>query len=319
MKKYLITGSSGFVAKYFINYLEQKKIECAVLAIDTVNNIIYDNFKYVFIKFDQIDLLNRMQFEKILYDFNPDYILHLASYSSVAYSWKNPLLSFQNNTNIFLNVVDAVRVLNLKSRIISVGSSEQYGNINKENLPLKEEYPLDPVSPYAVARTSQEMISKIYSAGFNTDIIITRSFNHIGPTQKEIFVVPSFAKQIAGIKKSGKSKGKIITGDLSIIRDFLDVRDVVKAYYLLFERGIKGDVYNVCSGKGISLQDVVNKMAEIAGIEIEIEVNPDFIRPNDNKIIIGSNNKIKRDTGWGNKISLDNSIKDIYRYWINMV
>ncbi|OAV75901.1 GDP-mannose 4,6-dehydratase [Bacteroidales bacterium Barb7] len=320
MKKYLITGSSGFVGNYFIHFLENNQIKSSVLGLDIFETIKQNiDYKYVNWSFRKIDLLNTTEIENIVYSFQPDYILHLASYSSVAFSWKNPVLSFQNNTNIFLNLVEAVRKLNLTTRVLSIGSSEEYGNINIEHLPLHEDLPVDPISPYAVARVSQELLSKVYSEGYGIDIVLTRSFNHLGPYQKDVFVVSSFAKQIAELKNQKKKDGRIITGDLAIVRDFLDVRDVVRAYYLLLTDGIRGNIYNVCSGNGISLSEVIEKLSQISGIKIDPKINSRFIRPNDNKVIIGSNKKICETTGWLPEISINKSLEDIYNYWLNIV
>ena len=161
MIKILITGASGFVSRYFIDFLEQNQIKSAVLGIDVFPMEIPTDLNNVSVEFYQCDLLNSSEIDTILYQFRPDYILHLASYSSVAFSWKNPAVSFQNNTNIFINLIESVRRLSIHPRILSVGSSEEYGNINSHNLPLQEELPLDPLSPYAVARVSQELLSKV--------------------------------------------------------------------------------------------------------------------------------------------------------------
>ena len=316
MKKFLITGFSGFVSKYFVDYLEGNHIESEVLGIDLFeSNIKKEKYKYVKIFFKQIDIFEKDNVEKVICDFKPDYLLHLASFSSVAFSWKNPVESFQNNTNIFLNIAEAIRQNNLSTRILSIGSSEEYGNLGQEYIPLKEDYPTRPINPYAVARLSQEMISKVFVSGFNMNIIMTRSFNHIGPRQNKVFVISSFARQLCQIKLDG-GKGVIETGDVSIIRDFLDVRDVVDAYFKLLIYGEVGEVYNVCSGKGITLEDIIRKMANILEIEVEIRVNKKLIRPADNKIIIGSPEKLKQKINWELKYSIDNSLKDIINYWM---
>jgi GDP-4-dehydro-6-deoxy-D-mannose reductase len=318
MKKFLITGSSGFVSNYFIDFLEENEIKSSVLGLDIFENDQDTTYRHVSRAFRQIDLLNAQDIENIIYSFRPDYILHLASYSSVSFSWRNPVLSFQNNTNIFLNLVESVRKLNLPVRILSVGSSEEYGNVNSEHLPLHENLPSDPISPYAVARVSQELLSKIYSQGYGVDIVMTRSFNHLGPRQKDLFVVASFAKQIAELKKQGLSSGEIITGDLSIIRDFLDVRDVVRAYYLLLTKGVNGEVYNICSGQGVSLQKIVEMLSQIGKIKITTVLKPAYVRPNDNKIIIGTNEKIQKAVGWKPQIPINKSLEDIFDYWFTI-
>ena len=316
MNKYLITGFSGFVGRHFVEYLENNGDICLVKGLDIQHpNFRFDHYKNVQISFEKIDLLSKDQVEYIIHEFQPNYILHLASSSSVAFSWKEPVQSFQNNTNIFLNLIDAVRKLNIDTRILSIGSSEEYGNVNDDDLPLKEDQKLNPVSPYAVARIAQEYLSWVYVNGYEMDIVLTRSFNHIGPMQSSVFVVSSLAKQLVELKKSGKDRGSMITGDVSIVRDFTDVRDVVRAYYLLLQQGRKGHVYNVCSGKGLSLKDIIDIMAKQLNMEVDIHVDPRLIRPADNRIIIGSNEKIKRELGWENKIPLEQSLRDVINYW----
>jgi GDP-4-dehydro-6-deoxy-D-mannose reductase len=206
-----------------------------------------------------------------------------------------------------LNLLEAVLIL-------SIGSSEEYGNVAQEDLPLKEDHLIMPVSPYAVARVSQELLSQIYTNGYGLDIVMTRSFNHIGPLQKDIFVIPSFVKQLLKIKNT-RCNGDLISWDLAIVRDFTDVRDVVGAYYRLLTQGKKGDVYNICSGKGLSLRQVLEKLCNILDINVNVVVDRNLIRPSDNRIIIGSNEKIKMNHGWEPRYSLENSLNDMIKYW----
>ncbi|WDF47286.1 GDP-mannose 4,6-dehydratase [Chryseobacterium sp. KACC 21268] len=315
MKKYLITGFSGFVSHHFLEYLDSLEEKIQVQGIDINKpDFDYNSFKNIDCSFNMMDLLNKEDVDDIIYQFQPDYILHLASFSSVAFSWQNPVVSFTNNTNIFLNLLEQVKNLGLKCRILSVGSSEEYGNVNEKDIPLKEDSKLNPVSPYAVARVSQELLSKVYVDGYDLDIALTRSFNHIGPRQKDIFVISSFVKKIVEIKHKN-TEPKIATGNLEIIRDFLDVRDVVRAYYEILQRGKKGEIYNICSGEGTSLNTIVTMISNILEIEIETLQDPSLVRPNDNKIIIGDNTKITSEIGWKPTISLDKSLRDIVKYW----
>ena len=312
----LITGFTGFVSQHFLELLNTEEPGSVVLGIDKNNpDFNFSDYSNLTISFENIDLLNRSATDKTIDSFQPEYILHLASVSSVAQSWHTPLDSFVNNTNIFLNLVEHIRIQNSKCRILSVGSSEEFGEVTEKELPLTEEHPLKPVSPYAVARVSQEMLSKIYADGFSLDIIMTRSFNHIGPGQRDVFVVSSFAKQLVHLAKNKESEKKITTGNLSVIRDFVDVRDVVRAYYLLFKNGRRGEVYNICSGKGIVLKDIISKMSALLGIKVETAVNPELIRPNENKKVIGSYQKIKNELGWQPEIEIEKSLSDIIQYW----
>jgi GDP-4-dehydro-6-deoxy-D-mannose reductase len=244
MRKYLLTGSSGFVAYHFLQYLDSLDIDSIeVLGIDRALPHDIENYKFQNIKFSvlELNLLDYKSLEIAIVSFSPMYILHLASFSSVGKSWEDPNESFANNTNIFLNLVEILRKNNIACRLLSVGSSEEYGNVSKNNIPIKESMQLQPLNPYAIARVSQEMLSQCYVTSYRMDIIITRSFNHIGSRQRDVFVIPSFVKQILE-KIRDKTEVKIYTGDISIIRDFLDVRDVVKAYYLLLDKGRNGEI-----------------------------------------------------------------------------
>ena len=241
--------------------------------------------------------------------------MHLASISSVGHSWNHPQESFVNNTNIFLNLVEQIRIENLNCKILSIGSSDEYGIVSKDDLPIKEACRLNPINPYAVARVSQEMISQIYQKGYGMNIVMTRSFNHIGPGQKEIFAISSFAKQLVNIHAKKTADNTVFVGDISVIRDFVDVRDVVRAYYLLLKHGKNGEIYNISSGIGISLNDILNKMCEILGITITIKRNDNLIRPNDNPVLIGDSNKLKNELGWEQSYTINESLVDILNWW----
>ena len=316
MEKFLLTGFSGFVSKHFLNLLEQRGEHASVLGIDMHEPLFQiDGFKHITCEFEKLDLLHTDGVQNVIYQFQPDYIIHLASFSSVSFSWKNPILSFQNNTNIFLNILEAIRLNNIRARVLSIGSSEEYGNVDEHDIPLREEQMLKPVSPYAVARVSQEMLSRVYREGYGIDIVITRSFNHIGPGRHDIFVIPSFAKQLLEGCQQHQAIIKLRTGDLKIIRDFLDVRDVVRAYFLLLKKGRSGEVYNVCSGHGISLAEILSMMARKLKVECETVTDIRLVRPQENMIITGSNRKIKQETGWEPQIELSTAIDDILIDW----
>ena len=319
MDKFLITGCSGFVGRHFLDYLEDNRIKCEILGIDLDPMVPHRKFRYVDMRSECVDLLDQNDIERIIFDFQPRYILHLASFSSVAFSWKNPTISFKNNVNIFLNLLEVIRKYGLNTRILSIGSSEEYGNVAPEETPLTEMSPLRPLSPYAVARVAQEMLSKLYADSFGIDIVITRSFNHIGPGQRDVFVVASFIRRILEAKLSGEDMMTMKTGDLRIVRDFLDVRDVVKAYYLLLKKGRKGEVYNICSGIPTQLSEIIDMTAKIVDLKVDTVVAPEFVRPNDNPYILGDNSKLKRDTGWEKSFALETSIRDIIDYWKNVL
>lgn len=313
MKKIIITGFSGFVSRHFLDYLYQQDREYEVLGLDIARpQFSLDPYQdRMNVHFRTCNLLEKEVLREIFTDFEPDYILHLAAFSSVAYSWEHPVECFNNNTEIFLNIVELLQELDLHTRVLSVGSSEEYGNVPADQLPLTEEMPLHPVSPYAVARVSQEMLSKVFVAHYDMDIILTRSFNHIGPYQSDKFAIPSFARRILDVKASGRESGEIVTGDTSVIRDFVDVRDVTRAYGLLLEKGKPGEVYNICSGRGVKLQDMIDRIATEAGVKITCRQDPKLIRPEDAREIVGSHDKITEELGWKPEISMETTLHDL--------
>lgn len=302
-RKILVTGANGFVARHLVSAL--KAVGDEIVGVDVGRDAAWAVDRYY-----GCNLLGAEAIKIILTIERPDVIVHLAAVSSVAQSWKSPVESFLNNTNIFLNVVESVRALGLRTRILSVGSSEEYGNIPSSEVPIREEHPLAPASPYAVARVSQEQLSSLYAKGFGLDVVMTRSFNQIGPGQRTDFVVPSFLAQLKKGKDAGQKVVRVQVGDLSIVRDFLDVRDAVAAYLLLIDRGVSGEAYNICSGVGRTLNEVLGIVARIVGIEVEACVDPQRIRPADNKVILGSNEKM-RQLGWCPTYTLEASLQDM--------
>lgn len=317
MQRYIITGVSGFVGKNFIKYLNANIRQSEILGIDIRPFDIHpENYEHLKFKFERSDLKDKDTLCKLIYNFRPDFILHLASYSSVAGSWKSPNTSFLNNVNIFLNLIESVRMIGLKCRILSVGSSEEYGSVKIEDLPLKESNQLNPSSPFGVARVTQELLSRLYADVYGLDIVITRSFNHIGPGQNENYAVASFAKQLVEVRKN-KLNEFLSAGDVSIVRDFIDVRDVVCIYHKLLLNGKKGEIYNVCSGYGVSLRNIIQMICEILEVNISIKQDLKLKRPKDNPVIIGCNEKIKKEINWTNEFSLERSLKDVVQYYMH--
>lgn len=304
--KFLITGATGFVGKYLIAHLAN---DATVQLVCTYRRT-PKYFNESNIIWEQVDLNDLGSLITIIKIHQPNYIIHLAAESSVGYSWKFPVQSFRNNINIFLNLLEAVKIAQLTCRILSVGSSESYGVVKKEDLPLNENCALNPVSPYAVARVSQELLSKVYIEGYGLDIVLTRSFNHFGPNQDTRFVIPSFVNKVID-RKHSKSTIPIQTGDLSIIRDFVDVRDVVKAYIGLLQKGKNGEVYNISSGQGFTLQNILQQICGILQYSVSSVINPDFIRPNDNPVIIGDNSKLREEIFWQPSYTIKDTLEDI--------
>ncbi len=318
MKKILITGASGFVAGHVLSYFFNHPHNFQIHAISRTQPVwdffpnpasLQSSFTY-----HQVDLMDMPSITSLIEKIQPDYILHLAAQSSVAESWNSPVVSFMNNTNIFLNIIDTIRLNDNAARVLSVGSSEQYGIVSKNDLPIREDSPQRPANPYAVARVAQEQLAKIYAEGYRLDICCTRSFNHCGPGQSDRFVVSGIVKQFVRISR-GIQEPVIHIGNGSIIRDFIDVNDVVTAYNILLTRGKRGDVYNICSGTGRAIRDIVLELSEIFKIPVEIRQEQSQIRPIDNPMIIGSNEKMQKEFGWHPTVSFDQTLCLMYNYW----
>ena len=299
--KYLITGVNGFVGKYFVEFLHDKEKDAKIYGASTSADCQRQGVEYY-----SIDLTDRFKVYRMIESINPDYVIHLAAISSVSQSWKDPARCFLNNCSSFLNLVDSIRELNIKCRILSVGSSEEYGIYDEL---IDESFVLHPKNPYAVARLSQEYLSKLYVDNFDLDIVMTRSFNHIGPRQNSKFVIPSFVQQLVRIYKGEQTELKV--GNLDVIRDFLDVRDVVSAYYEILKRGKKREVYNVCSGKGHKLRDIIETVSKEFGISPKITVDPTRIRSNEIMSVVGDNSKLKKELGWTPVHTLRETLRDM--------
>lgn len=311
----LVTGVSGFVGQHFLRCLEQQSPGIDVLGISrSLPSFDSREFGRLACAFKQLDMLDKQALAMAMAEFRPSHVLHLAAYSSVGFSWQHPVESFANNTNILLNLLEAIRALKLGCRVVSVGSSEEYGNVEATQTPLREDASLRPVSPYGVARVAQEMLSHVYVDGYGLDIVMTRSFNHIGAHQRDAFVISSFAKQLVGIQSHG-APPRVVTGDRTIVRDFVDVRDVVRAYLELLLHGRKGEIYNICSGQGVSIQTVLDLMQDILGTSAALETDTRLVRPNDNRVIVGSSDKIRECLGWKPTIELRDSLETILEWW----
>lgn len=265
--------------------------------------------------FETIDLLDASRLEQVIKRYKPKFCVHLASMSSVALSWLNPNQSFTNNTNIFLNLVEAIRKYSPETRILSVGSSEQYGSGLVQGGLYAESDKLLPESPYAVARCSQEELGRVYIEGFGLDIVMTRSFNHIGPGQTDRFVISRFCRLFAQVLADGGEFLVLPTGDVQVIRDFVDVRDVVVAYDAILRGADTGSIFNVCSGRGVVLLEAINHLSDISGVRFRTEIDKSLLRPAENKIVVGSRQLLTAAFKWEPTIPMVTSLRDMLDYW----
>ncbi len=306
MKKVLVTGVDGFVAGYLSDYLFKS-------GYDVYGTTISETYKNDKIKIFKMNLLDAENVSDVIKNISPNMIFHLAGQSAVGVSWQNPVLTMDVNVNGTLNLLEAVRINNINSRILIIGSSDQYGIIKPENCPIKETQLQIPQTPYGISKKTQEEIGKLYVKAYKMNIIFVRAFNHIGARQSKNFVVPDFANKIVKIEKGAVPVLKV--GNLDTLRDFTNVRDIVRGYLMLLERGKIGESYNIGSGNVIKIKDILKKLINLSSKEIKIEIDKEKFRPVDIPIVQCDNSKIKRDTGWSPEISIDETLKEVLEYW----
>ena len=308
MKKALVIGAAGFVGKYLIRHLEGLGYEVSATKlpherIDGVSAAIYD-----------LDVLSKENITELLFMLRPDEIYHLAAQSSVSVAWGNPQLTIDVNIKGAVNLMDALRELFYKPRVLIIGSGEEYGHIRPGDTPIGEETILKPGNIYAATKACQNMIGRIYADAYDLELIMVRAFNHIGPGQSPIFVVSDFCRQVAEIE-AGKKDPVMYVGNLSARRDFTDVRDVVRAYALLAQYGVKGETYNVGSGHAYQIREILDLIISKSGTEIRVETDPAKIRPVDVPVIEADITKLKEVTGWQPEITLEQTIEEVLTDW----
>ena len=312
-KKVLVIGAAGFVGSHLLSYLLSQN-NTAVYATILQHESISADFEDK-IPIAKVDILAYDKLCELINGIQPDYILHLAAQSSVHVSWKKPQLTFQINTIGTINLLEAVRIFSPASRILIVGSSEQYGQVKPENLPVCEDSTLEPENPYAISKLAQEDLARLYYKSYQTKVILVRAFNHIGPGQSSQFVISDFAKQVAEINLGIKDP-QITVGNLNAKRDFTDVRDIVNCYWLLIQNGVPGEIYNVGSGKSISISDVLEMIIKQSAKNIRVIIDKDKYRPLDTPEIVANIDKLhKCIPSWNSEYEIEKSIEDTVRYW----
>lgn len=307
--KVLIIGAAGFVGSYLIHHLKDD-LQWEV----TATKMPQEEIHIPGIEILNLNILEHNTILPLLQTVHPDAIIHLAAQSSVGVSWKNPALTIDVNIKGSIYVLDAVRMLPYTPRILLIGSGEEYGHIRPEETPIQEETILRPGNIYAATKACQNMLGKIYSDAYNMDILSVRAFNHIGPNQAPLFVVSDFCKQVAAIE-AGLAEPIIHVGNLSAARDFTDVRDVVRAYALLLQKGVSGETYNVGSGHAITIDSILEKILAHAKVPIHVQVEADKLRPVDVPCIEADTSKLYACTGWKPEISLEQTIEEVLSYW----
>jgi len=310
--KALITGITGFAGSHLAELLLKENLEVYGIARWRSKT---DNIDHIreHLRIENADIRDGYSLQKVMRKVKPDYIFHLAAQSFVLESWNSPLETLGTNILGCANLLEAVRLAGVDPTILVTGSSEEYGLVHPNETPIKETNPLRPQSPYGVSKVAEDLLSRQYHRSYEMKTIVTRAFNHTGPRRGEVFVTSSFAKQIAEIEK-GKEP-KIYAGDLSPKRDWTDVRDVVKAYWLVVKLCTPGEVYNICSGQAWSIREMLFTLCTLTDADVETVEDPDRMRPSDIPILLGDCSKFMEQTGWVPEISFEDTMRDLLNYW----
>jgi len=286
-----VTGGHGFVGRFLCAHLAEHGDEVVAPPAD------------------EVDVTDRDAVRKALEAAEPHAVYHLAGVASVAESWRDPTGVFAVNAGGTVAVLDAARSLPRPPRVLVVSSAEVYGHVPAEALPITEEQPFAPATPYAAAKAAAELAAQQAFVGWGLPVVRARPFNHIGPGQSPGFAVAAFAERIVDAMRSGERALRV--GNLSARRDLTDVRDVVRAYRLLVLHGAPGEAYNVCSGRDVAMEDVVRMLLEVAGADLEVEVDPALLRPVDVPVLRGDAGRLHTATGWAPEIPLDRTLADV--------
>lgn len=311
----LITGITGFVGSHLADYILADHPEVKVYGLvrwrSQMENILHIRDK---IEFHEGDLKDIVSLNKCMAEIKPDRIFHLAAQSYVPFSWRCPTETFSINAIGQINLFEAVLSLKLSPKIHVAGTSEEYGLVHADEIPIKETNPLRPLSPYGVSKVSQDLLAWQYYKSYGLRTVRSRAFNHTGPRRGEVFICSNFAKQIAEIEK-GKKKPVIYVGNLDAKRDFTDVRDIVHAYWLCLEKGKEGDVYNIGTGKAYSMKEILDLLISMSKVNVDFEIDRARLRPSDVPILFSDCTKFNKLTGWVPRIPFSQSLQDLLEYW----
>ncbi len=318
--KILITGATGFVGSHLIDSLLGKD-EVTIYATrrhrSNVENVGHlTNLQQV--KWLTMDITDSHSVLRLIEECKPDLCFHLCAQSFVPESWNAPQETMTTNIIGTINLLEAIKTVSPETRIQIAGSSEEYGMVKEDELPISENNPLRPLSPYGVSKVGEDLLGYQYFMSYGLKTVRTRGFNHTGPRRGETFVCSNFAKQIAEIEK-GKRENTIGVGNLDARRDFTDVRDMVSAYWLSLQKGKPGEVYNICSGKCLSMREVLDTLLQISGAKVNIKPDPERLRPSDVPVLLGDSRKFRKQTGWEPKIPFEKTLEDILNHWREMI
>jgi len=310
----LITGITGFVGSHLADYILKVYPEIEIFGLKHWRSQL-GNIERIInqVELIEADLKDESSVIRVLERAKPHKIFHLAAHSYVPTSWKMPSEVIVNNVGGQVSLLEAVRRICPTAQIQIAGSSEEYGFVKSDEMPINENNPLRPMSTYGVSKVAQDLLGYQYYKSYGMWIVRTRAFNHTGPRRGKVFVCSEFAKQIIEIERGVKPIIKV--GNLTAIRDFTDVRDIIRGYWLALEKGKPGEVYNIGSGRAITMQQVLDMLLDISGISIKIVIDSDKLRPSDVPSLLCDYSKFKKQTGWEPEIEFKQTLVDLLNYW----
>lgn len=310
----LITGITGFAGSHLADYcLERGGVDVhgVIRWRSRTENIEHLEGK---VSLHECDLRDASSTRDVIEEIKPEYIFHLAAQSFVPTSWNAPAESLSTNIIGQLNIFEAVRKIDLDCRIQLACSSEEYGMVYENEVPIKETNPLRPLSPYGVSKVGQDLLGYQYFMSYGMKIVRTRGFNHEGPRRAPVFVISDFAKQIVDIENK-KRPAVIRVGNLDAKRDFTDVRDMVIGYWLSLEKGKPGEAYNICQEKCWSMREMLDMLLSMTTVKVKVETDKARLRPSDVQLLLGDCSKFRADTGWKPTIPFEQTLRDTLDYW----
>lgn len=320
MKKVLITGITGFAGSHLMDYILENT-DYKVFGIKRMNS----NLRNINHALDKItlfdaDLLDESSLIHVLEKIQPDQIYHLGALSWVTPSWDMPAVYMQTNAIGTINLFEAMRVTGCQARVLTSATPEEFGDVPEDLIPITEETRIKPINPYAASKAAQDMVCITYHASYHMDIVRTRAFNHEGPRRYIHGAIASFAYQIARIERS-MQEPVIKVGNLSATRNFTDVRDTVRAYFLAMEKGVSGELYVIGTDQIYTMREVLDMLITHSTMadKIQIEVDPARVRPTELMTFIGDYTKFKAATGWERKYNLDETLESVLNYWRDFI
>ncbi len=307
----MITGATGFVGRYLIRSLSLKNCHIYGTAYPEIpDEDEFDGNPHLY----HVDIRSEQDLKSVIKDVVPDWIFHLAAMSNISHSWVKRSETLESNLMGTFYLFEAVRLFAPKAKSLFVSSSNVYGVLDPTVEALSEELNPRIITPYAFTKVCGEQLSRFYTEIEGLDIVAARPFPHTGPGQSRDFVCSDWALQIAKIER-GLMEPVVRVGNLKIRRDFSDVRDVVRAYILLLEKGKTGEIYNVCSGRAIVLKDILNMLLSFSSKKIEVKVDANKIRKKEIPLLLGNNEKIRKEVNWTPKIPFDQTLRELLDYW----